>query len=69
MSEHIGYVRRNDISQPIGAHFSAKGHSLSDMKMCIVEKCSYDSIMYRKTREEYFINKFHCKYEGLNRKM
>ena len=69
MGEHLNYVKKPDLSQPTGAHFNMKGHSISDMKMCIIEKCSQNSTMYRKTREEYFITKFNSKHKGLNKKM
>ena len=68
-SDHVYYVRKPDLTQPTGLHFNLPGHSISNMKICIVEKCSQNSDLYRKEREEYFIEKFNTKYEGLNRKM
>ena len=68
-NEHLGYVRKQDFSQPTGQHFNLPGHSLSNMKISILEHCGFNSDMYRKTREEYFINKFSAKYKGLNKKM
>ena len=68
-SDHCYYVKKPDLTQPIGFHFNLPGLSISNMKICIVEKCSQSSDLYRKQREEYFITKFNTKYAGLNRKI
>ena len=68
-SDHCYYVKKPDLTQPIGFHFNLPGHSISNMKICIVEKCSQSSDLYRKQREEYFITKFNTKYAGLNKKI
>ena len=62
-------MKTPDLTQPIGFHFNLPGHSISNMKICIVEKCSQSSDLYRKQREEYFITKFNTKYAGLNKKI
>ena len=67
-SQHLNYVKKADFSQPTGYHFNLAGHSISDMKVCIIEQCMYDSVIYRQTRESHFIDKFNTKYSGLNRK-
>ena len=47
-SDHCYYVKKPDLTQPIGFHFNLPGHSISNMKICIVEKCSQSSDLYRK---------------------
>ena len=68
-SDHLSYVRSNASSQPTGFHFNSSGHSISDMKICIVEKVSQDSKIYRLEREKFFIEKFKTKWKGLNKKL
>ena len=68
-SDHCYYVKKPDLTQPIGFHFNLPGHSISNMKICIIEQCTHKSDLYRKQREEYFITKFNTKYDGLNKKL
>ena len=66
ISEHIGYIRTNKISEATGEHFNLPGHKLSDMKVMIVEKVKKKDSLYRKERESYHIrrkrlrNRIHC---------
>ena len=63
---HQGYVRNRDLSQPTGRHFSANGHSIADMRVCIVEKVySFDRLLIEE-RESEFIRKFNSKFKGMN---
>ena len=63
---HQGYVRNRDLSQPTGRHFSTNGHSIADMRICIVEKVySFDRLL-REERESEFIRKFNSKFKGMN---
>ena len=65
--EHINYVRKGDITTPIGAHFILPGHNESNMTIQILEHCKNKSTFYRKTRETYYINLFESARRGLNR--
>ena len=68
LAEHRGYVTNHVTNQPTGAHFNLPGHSLSDMRIIILEQVKVKGDLYRK-REKYFINKFNTLYEGMNRKL
>ena len=68
LAEHRGYVVNHLTNQPTGAHFNSPGHSLSDMKIMILEQVKIQDPNYRKEREKYFINKFNTYYVGMNRK-
>ena len=67
-SDHCYYVKKSDLTQPIGFHFNLPGHSISNIELCMVEKCSQSSDLYRKQREEYFITKFNTRPK-LDRKL
>ena len=45
------------------------GHSISNMKVTIVERVKKNDDQYRKEREKYFINKFNTFYRGINRQL
>ena len=49
-----------------GEHFNLPGHTLSDLRITILEKVRSNDDMYRKERERYFIQKFNTYYKGLN---
>ena len=66
LAEHRGYVN-NNVDTPTGEHFNLPGHSLSDLRVSILEKVRSKDDMYRKERERYFIRKFYTYYKGLNR--
>ena len=68
LADHRGYVTKNDTTQATGAHFCLPGHSLSDMKITVLEKVKKHNDQYRKKREEYLIQKFNTMNQGLNRK-
>ena len=65
--EHRSYVSTNNQTKSTGAHFTSKGHSISDMEITIVEKMFNQDPQYRKQREKLYIQKFNTKYKGLNR--
>ena len=67
-SDHRGYVTNNVTKQATGAHFTQAGHSLSNMKVSILEQVKIRSIEYRKEREKYFINIFNTFHSGMNRR-
>ena len=62
----IDFVNHPD--KVTGAHFNLPGHSVSDMKITVVEKVFNPDPMIREQREKYYINKFQAKYKGMNRK-
>ena len=66
--EHIGYVKSANLTQPTGNHFNLPGHTLSNMKVTVLEKCKENNPTYRKIRESYFINQFNTTAKGLNKK-
>ena len=54
---------------PTGKHFNLPGHSMTNMKLSVLEKCKLDSSNYRKIREAEYINKFDTLRNGLNKKL
>ena len=69
LADHRRYVSQNDTSKATGAHFSSPGHTLSNMKITVLEKIRKNDDQYRKKREEYLIQKFNTLYKGLNKKI
>ena len=67
-SEHLGYVKNQKINKATGEHFNRKGHSISDKDITIVEKVHNNSEIFRKQKEQMFIQKFNTKYRGMNQK-
>ena len=65
--EHRGYVNRKEVKKATGDHFNSSGHSISDMRIQIVEKMFTRDIFFRKQREHFYINKFDTKRNGLNK--
>ena len=54
-SEHKGYVSTQNISKATGAHFNSKGHSVSDMRITVLEKVFSQEPQFRKQREKLYI--------------
>ena len=50
-----------------GIHFNQRGHSVSDVRITILEKMKTSNERYRKEREIYLINKFNTYYKGIYR--
>ena len=69
LADHRGYVTNGITKLATGAHFNTIGHSLSHMKVTILEQVKIRSSEYRKERERYHINKFNTYYKGMNRQM
>ena len=67
-SEHKTYVASNQVSKATGAHFNLPGHSISEMRVVILEKVHSLDPLLRKEREELFICNFNTKYKGLNKR-
>ena len=68
ISEHRGYIHNKVTNQATGHHFNLPGHSLSDMKVMVIEKVKINDESYRKERESYHIRKFNTYYRGINRR-
>ena len=66
LSQHAGYIRNKNLSQPTGRHFNSRGHTLSDMSFVILEKVMSDDVLLREERESHYIRIFNTKYKGLN---
>ena len=67
LADHRGYINSQDESKATGEHFNSPGHSLSDLSIIVLEKVKKNDNLYRKEREEYFIQKCNTFYKGLNR--
>ena len=65
--EHKGYANTNNKTKATGIHFNQKGHSVSNMKITVLEKVFNSNPQFRKQREKMYIQKFNTKYKGLNR--
>ena len=68
LADHRGNVR-DGLDTATGAHFNSTGHSLSNMKITILEQVRKQDDLYRKERERYFIQKFDTYNNGLNRQV
>ena len=69
LAEHRGYVKNGHIDQATGAHFNMPGHNVTNLKIPVIEQVKFNSDLYRKEREEFFIRKFNTLNEGMNRKV
>ena len=72
MMEHIGYVRRREIQQPIGLHFNLKNHKKEDMIFQIIQILQTTPVAWdphRLDREHYWIDQLKTmEPHGLNEK-
>ena len=57
LAEHRGYIVNCHIDKATLAHFTSPGHSVSNLTVTILEQVKYNNELYRKEREQYFINK------------
>ena len=60
-SEHRTYVTSRQLSKANRFHFNLAGHSISDMKVTILDP------LVRKEREDFFIRRFNTKYKRMNK--
>ena len=67
LCEHIGYINSKNMKTPTGKHFNQPGHSVSNLRITILEKIKNLNPLYRKEREKYHIRKFNTFYNGMNR--
>ena len=49
--QHKGYVRNKKMEKATGYHFNQPGHSMSDMRISVMEKLWSDDCHMRETRE------------------
>ena len=68
-ADHRGYVKGKQTEKATGMHFNLPGHSVTNMKVSIIEQVKYNSDLYRKEREDFYIRRFNTYNEGLNRKV
>ena len=66
-SEHRDYVKNEHLSQATGWHFNKKGHSVSDMRVTILEKVFSLDEALRLERESHFIKMYNTFYKGINK--
>ena len=52
---------------PTGEHFNKPGHSVSNLRITILEQIKNTNPLYRKEREKYHIRKFNTYYRGMNK--
>ena len=69
LADHRGYVTSKQTDKATGEHFNLPGHSVANLKVSIIEQVKFNSDLYRKEREEFYIRKFNTLYEGMNRKV
>ena len=67
LADHRGYIKNEKQETTTGEHFNSPGHSLSDLKITVLEVVKKKDDLYRKEREKYFIRQFNTFYDGLNR--
>ena len=67
LDEHRGYINSKDESQPIGLHFNLPGHTLANMKATVIEQVKIHDKIYRKEREQFYIQKFDTFHKGMNK--
>ena len=67
IAEHRGYIVNQHRAKATGEHFNLPGHQLSDMRVTVLEKIK-NNTLYRKQREQMWIQNFNTKYRGLNKK-
>ena len=63
MAEH----KREMFSEPAGDHFNTPGHSVSDLRGCILEKVKSRDKFVLASREHFYIQKFDTYRNGLNK--
>ena len=69
IADHRGYIVNQHLNTATGHHFNTPGHSVSNLRVTIIEQVRTDNEGYRKQREKYHINKFNTFHNGLNQQM
>ena len=69
VTQHKGYVTRKDLSQPTGAHFNSRGHSLAYMMPIANEQIlPKGNTLLRRRREKLWIRRYQAVEHGANSK-
>ena len=55
LSQHAGYIRNKNLSQPTGKHFNSRGHSSTNMSFVILEKVMSDDVLLSEERASNYI--------------
>ena len=66
MNGHRQSIARKDSTLPVPSHFNSAGHSVDDMKVCVL-RGGLTQTMPRRTEEQRLIAKFNTLSEGLNK--
>ncbi|CAM5142296.1 unnamed protein product [Natator depressus] len=61
------YIRNGNLQKPVGEHFNHPGHSITDLKVAILDQKTFRNRLQRETAELKFICKFNTINLGLNR--
>ena len=64
--EHRGYISQKITSQPTGLHFTSTGHTVSDIRIQVIEKVRPHDDFIRKARESYWIIQYRATTKGNN---
>ncbi|XP_065436529.1 zinc finger protein 577-like [Chrysemys picta bellii] len=64
---HKSDIRNGNIHKPVSEHFNLPGHSITDLKVTIIEQKNFRNRLQRETAELKFICKFNTINLGLNR--
>ena len=67
-SQHRGYVNNKKLDKATGHHFNQAGHSISDMRINIIEKVYSRDPQMREIRESHYINEMNTFHRGMNRR-
>ena len=67
MAQHRDYIKRDITTEASGQHFTAAGHSASDMAGMVLEKVASSDPHILAVRERHYIAKFNTYRAGLNR--
>ena len=65
--QHVGYVRNKMTSKATGEYFNLPGHSMNNMKFCILEQVRSHDPLYARERERLLIRKFNTFHHGINK--
>ena len=68
MNGHKQTIRNKNLFVPVGEHFNKEGHSISDMRITVLQGHLRNTTQ-RRICEQKLIAKFDCLHNGLNRDM
>ena len=66
--QHRGYVNNKKLDKSTGHHFNQAGHSISDMRINIIEKVYSRDPQMREIRESHYIKEMNTFHRGMNRR-